>query len=90
MKKRTTICLELTDSQLLHLTRLAGALDFNRDITIKELNFPKEFRNVFRDLFWENPHSQYVSESAGMTMKGLQPTELMRFVTEFHRKTKIK
>lgn len=87
MKKRTTICLELTDSQLQQLSRLASALELNKDITIKELNFPKEFREVFRDLFWDSSSKmQDLSESVGTSSKGLQPTELMLFVHKFHKK----
>jgi hypothetical protein len=91
MKRRTTVCLELTDSQLLHLTRLAAALEFNKEVTIKDLKFPKEFRNIFRDLFWHDPvdikEPSLVEEEV---FRGLRPTELMTFVVNFHKSKKIK
>lgn len=89
MKKRTTICLELTDSQILHLSRLAAVLTKNSDISIRELNFPKEFRDCFESLFWESPDLVKLHESVGVEGRPPQPTELMKFVYNFHKK-KIK
>lgn len=89
MKKRTTICLELTDSQLLHLSRLASAMVQNSEISIRDFNFPKEFRESFNSLFWEEPSLASLNESEGRVEVRLRPTELMLFVHKFHlKKTK--
>lgn len=47
MKQRTIIPLELTQNQLAHFAVLCGALAEDSKESIKDLKFPREFREIF-------------------------------------------
>lgn len=84
--EKQVICLEFTPNQLKHLFVLSEALSDNSIHSIKELEFPREFREKFKEIFFEEVKDpQPLYESAfGRQAARVRPTNLMLALHRFH------
>lgn len=86
---KQVIVLEFTPNQCVHFVRLAKQISENGDISIKDLQFPREFREVFENTLFrkESPVQEKLFESVkiGHTDR-IKPTDFMLAVHSFHKK----
>jgi hypothetical protein len=89
--EKQVIVLEFTPNQLKHLARLSEALRANSNQSIKSFQFPREFREKFDKVFFEEiEESQPLLESAGFRRSGrIKPTNLMLALHRFHHFKKV-
>lgn len=84
--EKQVIVLEFTPNQLKHLARLSEALRVNSNQSIKSFQFPREFREKFDKVFFEEiEETQPLFENAGFRRSGrIRPTNLMLALHRFH------
>ena len=89
--EKQVIVLEFTPNQLKHLARLSEALRANSNQSIKSFHFPREFREIFDKVFFEEiEESEPIFESAGFRRSGrVKPTNLMLALHRFHHFKKV-
>lgn len=86
MKQKTIIPLEFTQNQLSHFAVLCGALAENSSESIKDLKFPREFREVFAAKM-TSVQDVTLFESAEMrNVITAKPSEFLRSVWLFSKK----
>lgn len=84
--EKQVICLELTPNQLKHLLVLSEALCDNSSASIRDLQFPREFREKFNEIFFvRTEEPQPLFESTGSRQADrVKPTNLMLALRRFH------